>query len=99
MPPQPLQVYENGVLIRTDSVNIPQESLNRDEMTTKAQAALAANAAAQANNVTFLAIAAPTNAQNGAQVRALTQQQQTILKECSVLIRLVLGLLDDTSGT
>ena len=40
-------------------------------------------------NRTYLALASPTNAQNAAQVRALTQQNVKI-------IRLVLGLLDGT---
>jgi UDP-glucose 6-dehydrogenase len=97
-----VQTYQNGVLTSTHEVDISDpsaEEIVASDLRAKAQQALAANVAAQANNVTFLAIATPTNAQNAAQVRALTQHQQALLKECSALIRLVLGLLDDTSGT
>jgi hypothetical protein len=51
----------------------------------RAQQALLANA-------TYLAIPNPTAGQNVAQVQALT-------KECNGLIRLLLGILDSTSGT
>lgn len=44
------------------------------------------------NNIAFLANATPTNADVVAQVRALTRQHDAI-------IRLLLGLLDDTTGT
>lgn len=58
---------------------------NRDTLTSKATAALAAN-------VTFLAIASPSTAQVTAQVKALTRQ-------VDALIKLQLSLLDDTTGT
>lgn len=58
---------------------------NRATIEQKAVDALAANA-------TYLAIASPTNAQNAAQVKLLT-------RECTATIKLLLNLLDDTTGT
>lgn len=58
---------------------------NAGTLQQRAQNALQANA-------NYLAVAAPTNAQVAAQVQLLT-------KECSALIRLLLGQLDSTAGT
>ncbi len=58
---------------------------NAAALKTKAAQALTANA-------TYLAIPTPTAAQNAAQAKALTQQ-------VNALIRLLLGSLDDISGT
>lgn len=63
----------------------PPEVTNRQILEERAANALQANA-------TFLALAAPTQAQTLAQVK-------TVTKECSALIRLALGLLDSTEGT
>lgn len=60
-------------------------NINRTTITDKTKIALEANA-------TFLALTNPTNAQILAQTKMLT-------RECSALIRLVLNLLDSTSGT
>ncbi len=58
---------------------------NADELRDKATAALTANA-------TYLALPSPTNAQNLAQIRALT-------REANALVRLLLGSLDSLDGT
>ncbi len=58
---------------------------NADALRDKATAALAANA-------TYLALPSPTNAQNLAQIRALT-------REANALVRLLLGSLDSLDGT
>lgn len=68
---------------------VPQAFLdgetNRATLVTKARAALNANAA-------FLALANPTSADVRDQVRLLT-------RECSALIRLLLGQVESTDGT
>lgn len=58
---------------------------NRDDIMRKAQQALTVN-----DN--YLGVASPTNAQVAAQVKTLT-------RECSGVIRLLLGALDTTDGT
>lgn len=60
----------------------------------EANLALIRQRAAQALtvNATFLALAAPTNAQVVAQVKALT-------RECNALLRMMLNALDDVSDT
>lgn len=68
---------------------VPQAFLdgqtNQASLTTKAQNALTSNA-------TYLAIGAPSVAQNTAQIQSLT-------KQCNGLIRLLIGQLDSTAGT
>lgn len=79
-----VQTYHGGELVdtRTVTVTTSPEQDNSDVLTGRAATALDGNRA-------FLGIAAPTAAQTTAQVRALTRQNQA-------LIRLVVGLLDGT---
>lgn len=79
------ETYQNGQLVSSRTVTIPDEGVNALTLQQRVQAALDANA-------TYLAIASPSNAQVAAQVKVLT-------KECNALIRLLLGKLDDVSGT
>ncbi len=86
MPTETHETYDgNGNLLSTRQVEIPPEEWNRRQLFDKAKSALTANA-------TYLALATPTAAQNVAQIATLT-------KECNALIRLLLGSLDDISGT
>lgn len=82
------EVYRNGVVIASEQVVIDVTAQVVElGLHTKARNALTTNA-------TFLALAAPTNAQTLAQVRALTRQM-------TALVRLLLrgDLLDDNAGT
>lgn len=72
----------DGNVLSEGSVEIPASEFNRRTIAQAARDALAANR-------TFLALAAPTNAQNAAQIKALTRQ-------VNGLIRLVIGQLDAT---
>lgn len=75
-----------GNQIGLDEETVPTAiDINAVTLRNRATQALAANN-------TYLGIASPTNAQVVTQVGRLTQ-------ECSGMIRLLLGLLDDTTGT
>ena len=73
-----------GVATGTQTITV-QTSPSQDNSDTLQAAAVTA----LANNRTFQAVAAPTNAQIIAQTKALTRQN-------NALIRLLLGLLDGT---
>lgn len=87
-------VIDGDVVVTVDGVEVDRRRLNdaeiaaythdrnRSTIESQAEAALAANR-------TYLALSSPTNAQNLAQIRALTRQTQG-------LIRLLLGQLDGT---
>lgn len=70
---------------RSVTVDVPQSEVNYEALRAKANNAFAANA-------TFLALAAPTNAQAINQIQLLT-------KEFNALAKLYLNQLDDTNGT
>jgi len=77
--------HEGGRVVSRVPVTVPDDVPNAVLLRDAAGWGLATNAA-------YLAIANPTNAQNAAQVNRLT-------RECNALIRLLLGRLDDTTGT
>ncbi len=84
--------YINGVEVtlaqaKTAVANEPEviAETNKRSLESKANTALTGNA-------TYLALASPTNAQNTAQIKALTRQN-------NALIRLLIKKLDTTSGT
>lgn len=77
------QTYDkDGNLISEETVVVPPEVLNAEYLVDAAKAALTSNRA-------FAQLTNPSTAQLSAQVKALTRQNQ-------YLIRLVLNLLDDT---
>lgn len=82
---RPIVAPDGSIQIITEQVEVAQADLNRDDLTAKATAALTANAA-------YLTLTSPTAAQTTAQVQRLT-------RECTAVIRLLLGLLDTTDGT
>lgn len=77
--------YDNGMVTVAQQPAPGTPGANQQTLQQRAQAALATNA-------TFLAIATPSNVQVIAQV-------QTLTKECSALIRLLLNQLDSAAGT
>lgn len=82
MATETIEVYRDGVVVERRQVPIPDDVAN--ERTLRAAAATALQ-----GNRGFLALTSPTNAQVLAQVKALTRQNQGI-------IRLLLGQLDAT---
>lgn len=80
-----LDIEERNGAVTRRTVTVPDDGPNLLLLRSRSTAALAANA-------TFLGLTSPTNAQNAAQVQALTRQ-------VSALIRLTLGQLDSTAGT
>jgi hypothetical protein len=74
--------FENGVLVSTRTVTKPADQVNLETITEQAVTALN-------DNTTYIALSNPSNAQVAAQVKALTRQNNKI-------IRLILGRLDST---
>lgn len=71
---------KTGALVGQTSFEVPPDEDNRDTLQARAVNALAANS-------TYMAVPNPAAAQVAAQVKLLT-------RECSALIRLLLGKLD-----
>ena len=77
-----VETYENGKLIASESMAVPDESVRRDQIEATARQALATNRA-------YAALANPTAAQTTAEVKALARQMNGV-------IRLLLNALDGT---
>lgn len=77
------EVWKNGALQSSTPVTIPDSVANQRTVVTQALNAMA-------NNRTFIALASPTNAEVVAQVKALSQQSNAI-------IRMLLGQFDATN--
>lgn len=73
---------KDGTVTDSQSAEVLPEEANRNTLEGRAAQALAANK-------TYLALGSPTNAQNLAQIRLLTQ-------ECSALIRILLNRFEAT---
>ena len=79
-------VNEQGQRVRQSvTETIPDSEVNAETLRQRASTAIGVNAA-------YLALGSPTAAQTTAQVQRLT-------RECTALIRLLVGALDDDAGT
>lgn len=81
---QTVEIYRDSQLVGTQQVTITTTPEQDNSLTLQQQAT-----AALAANRTYVALASPTAAQTTAQVKALSRQNNG-------LIRLLLGLLDGT---
>lgn len=82
MATETIEVYRDGQIVERRAVTVPDDIANERRLRAAAHTALQANR-------DFLTLNPPTNAQTLAQVKALTRQNQGI-------IRLLLGQLDAT---
>jgi hypothetical protein len=80
-----VKYFEAGVEVAPRTTPESNLEKNQRELITKASAAITVNN-------TYVARAAPTTAQNTAQIKALS-------RECTAIIKLLLKQLDDTTGT